>query len=467
MAPRRCSRPPPVTTSANTARPGGGCSRSWRARRPCRSCDRRKRRCVRARVAAARRRGVAPSPFSRPRDAIHKAFALAEAALARKRYDEARRLRTSSLVSLFPATHAVERLRRSVRAELRLDSQSRTSAQSPTGPARATTSESALLAPPNRRTLARQGRLRLLAGPAPSRPSLAMGWASRQTGPMLRSTRRSISIGNPGAGRTRCRHMGDWRPPAAGRYGSALFIDTPLRATFYIRRRRRRPRRYAWDSATIASAILRRLWFTDGNDRIEAERLSRGPRRGTAGPQRRAEGGVTNTRLDAPYFNPPRHVPADIDPRPRGTGARAKPSPGVPTHGRRDRAAGLCHPLDRFGLVRAHPSAQPTESSVYHGVAYARRVYDGTRRGPPLMINPTSLPMTPARILPPGAGSSCPSCCTTSWTSERSSTRTARPRAISWHSSSTSSRTAGTRSRSTRIRGPRRTDPPRVHPHHD
>ena len=41
-------------------------------------------------------------------------IALAEAALARKRYDEARQ-RTSSLVSLFPGDQAVERLRRSVR----------------------------------------------------------------------------------------------------------------------------------------------------------------------------------------------------------------------------------------------------------------------------------------------------------------------------------------------------------------
>jgi Flp pilus assembly protein TadD len=55
--------------------------------------------------------------------------ALADAALARKRYDEARQ-RTSLLVSLFPGDQAVERLRRGVRAhdalEVRLDSQSRT-----------------------------------------------------------------------------------------------------------------------------------------------------------------------------------------------------------------------------------------------------------------------------------------------------------------------------------------------------
>ena len=56
-------------------------------------------------------------------------IALADAALARKRFDEARQ-RTSTLITLFPDDQAVERLRRSVRShdapELRLDSQSRT-----------------------------------------------------------------------------------------------------------------------------------------------------------------------------------------------------------------------------------------------------------------------------------------------------------------------------------------------------
>ncbi len=79
-------------------------------------------------------------------------IALAEAALARKRYDEARQ-RTSSLVSLFPGEQAVERLRRSVRAhdapELRLDSQSRTEhGNAPDSPGSGYDVRSALLAPP-------------------------------------------------------------------------------------------------------------------------------------------------------------------------------------------------------------------------------------------------------------------------------------------------------------------------------
>ena len=79
-------------------------------------------------------------------------IALAEAALARKRYDEARR-RTSSLVSLFPDDQAVARLRRSVRAHdapvLRFDSQSRTEhGDAPDRPGSGYDVRSALLAPP-------------------------------------------------------------------------------------------------------------------------------------------------------------------------------------------------------------------------------------------------------------------------------------------------------------------------------
>ncbi|HEX7137594.1 MAG TPA: tetratricopeptide repeat protein, partial [Vicinamibacterales bacterium] len=79
-------------------------------------------------------------------------IALADAALARKRYDEARQ-RTSMLVSLFPDDQAVERLRRSVRAhdapEVRLDSQSRTEhSGAPDSPGSGYDVRSALLAPP-------------------------------------------------------------------------------------------------------------------------------------------------------------------------------------------------------------------------------------------------------------------------------------------------------------------------------
>ena len=95
-------------------------------------------------------------------------IALAEAAFARKRYDEARR-RSSTLVSLIPGDQGVERLRRSIRAhdapELRLDSDTRSEyrrrdreprlwLRRPIGAAGAA----------DRRTVSPEGRIRFLAG---------------------------------------------------------------------------------------------------------------------------------------------------------------------------------------------------------------------------------------------------------------------------------------------------------------
>ena len=79
-------------------------------------------------------------------------IALAEAAFARKRYDEARR-RSSTLVSLIPGDQGVERLRRSIRAhdapELRLDSDTRSEYGDATeSPGSGYDVRSALLAPP-------------------------------------------------------------------------------------------------------------------------------------------------------------------------------------------------------------------------------------------------------------------------------------------------------------------------------
>ena len=64
--------------------------------------------------------------------------------------------------------------------------------------------------------------------------------------------------------------------------GERYAAETPLRATFYgisadggsgqIA--------YAWDASTAVSASVRRLWFTDGNDRRRSERApGRAPRR--------------------------------------------------------------------------------------------------------------------------------------------------------------------------------------------
>ena len=135
--------------------------------------------------------------------------ALAEAALARKRYHEARQL-ASSLASLFPDDQAVERLRRSVRAhdapELRLDSQSRTEfGGPPTARARAMTS--ARRCCHRRSPNAGASRPRTTSRrPAPSRASSGgpvTARVSRRTGPTYPSTRRSGSIRETSIGRAR------------------------------------------------------------------------------------------------------------------------------------------------------------------------------------------------------------------------------------------------------------------------
>ncbi len=95
-------------------------------------------------------------------------IALAEAALARKRYDEARQ-RTSSLASLFPGDQAVERLRRSVRAHgapaLRLDSQSRSEyGGAAASPGSGYDVRLALLAPPIGERWRLKAAYRLLSG---------------------------------------------------------------------------------------------------------------------------------------------------------------------------------------------------------------------------------------------------------------------------------------------------------------
>ncbi len=136
---------------------------------------------------------------------------------------------------------------------------------------------------------------------------------------MHRSTRRSRSTGEPWTARA-------YALPAHGRLattcrwrasGARYSIDTPLRATYYGISADGGAGRvsYAWDSATIASASLRRWWFTDGNDRIEASGFlaARVVERPDLSIELRPElWWGTNTRLDAPYFNPPGARSADM-----------------------------------------------------------------------------------------------------------------------------------------------------------
>ena len=192
-------------------------------------------------------------------------IALAEAALARKRYDEARQ-RTSSLVSLFPGDHAVERLRRSVRAhdapELRLDSQSRTEhGDAPDRPGSGYDVRSALLAPP----IAERWRVKAAydfsqASPVEGvirRTRYGVGVETDWPDASLDAT---VYINRGTLDRTGVRVAGTWE---IGDHlqvegtGARYSIDTPLRATFYGISADGAAGRvsYAWDSATIASAF--------------------------------------------------------------------------------------------------------------------------------------------------------------------------------------------------------------------
>ena len=319
-------------------------------------------------------------------------IALADAALARKRYDEARQ-RTSSLVSLFPDDQAVERLRRSVRAhdapELRLDSQSRSEhGDAADRPGSGYDVRSALLAPP----IAERWRLKAAyefsqASPVEGVIRRTRYGAGVETDWPDASLDATVWINRGTLDRTGGRVAGTWEIgdhlQLAGE-GERYSADTPLRATYYgisadggaVRVS------YAWDSATIASAVLRRSWFTDGNDRIEASGFltARVVERAGLSIELRPElWWGANTRLDAPYFNPHRSASADVS--------------AVARHLLWRRYERSLHQELRLTAGAFAQEANPTrwtgsasyehilkltrESALYYGLGYARRVYDG------------------------------------------------------------------------------------------
>ena len=147
--------------------------------------------------------------------------------------------------------------------------------------------------------------------------------------------------------------------------GERYSADTPLRATFYGISADGGGGRvsYAWDSATIASAALRRSWFTDGNDRTEASaffttRLVE--RAGLSIDLRPELWWGANTRPDAPYFNPHRSASADVSAAARHLlwrryerSLRHELRLTAGAFAQED----LPNPLDRLGLLRADPAA--------------------------------------------------------------------------------------------------------------
>ena len=139
---------------------------------------------------------------------------------------------------------------------------------------------------------------------------------------------------------------------------------------------------YAWDSATIASGSVRRWWFTDGNDRIEASGflVARVIERHDLTLDLRPElWWGANTRLDAPYFNPSRSASADMSAtaqhrlwRRYERSLRQELRLAIGAVAQQDvstRWTGLSRTKKIFQLT--------TGSSVDYGVGYARRVYDG------------------------------------------------------------------------------------------
>jgi biofilm PGA synthesis protein PgaA len=320
-------------------------------------------------------------------------IALAETAFARKRYDEARR-RSATLVSLIPDDQGVERLRRSIRAhdapELRLDSDTRSEYGDATeSPGSGYDVRSALLAPPIGE------RYRLKAAYDFSQASPVEGIVRRtRYGAGVEADWPDASIDatfwiNRGTlDRAGGRLAGRWEPGDHFQVegsGSRYSADTPLRATYYGISADDAAARlsYAWDSASIASASVRRLWFSDGNERIEASGFLAArvlERPGLSIELRPELWWTANTRIDAPYFNPPRSTSADMIATTRHLLWRRYEQS---LRQELRLAAGATAQQNFSTLWTGSASYEQilqltTELSVSYGAGYARRIYDGT-----------------------------------------------------------------------------------------
>jgi biofilm PGA synthesis protein PgaA len=319
-------------------------------------------------------------------------ISLAEAALTRRRYDEARR-RTSSLVALFPGDQAVERLRRSVRArdapELRLDSESRTEyGEAADSPGSGYDVRSALLAPP----IAERWRLKAAYDFSQASPiegvvrRMRYGAGVEADWPDA-SLDATVWINRGNLDRTGARVAGTWEIGDHWQVegsGARYSPDTPLRATYYGISANGGAVRvsYAWDSATIASASLRRWWFTDGNDRVEASGFLRArvvERPGFSVDLRPELWWGANTRLDAPYFNPERSTSADMSAAARHLLWRSYDR--SLQHELRVTAGAVAQKTNPTLWTGSASYEQilnlTTDSALYYGLGYARRVYDG------------------------------------------------------------------------------------------
>ena len=166
--------------------------------------------------------------------------------------------------------------------------------------------------------------------------------------------------------------------------GERYSAETPLRATFYGISADGGGGRvsYAWDSTTIASAALRRSWFTDGNDRTEASAFftTRLVERAGLNIDLRPElWWGANTRPDAPYFNPHRSASADVSAAARHLlWRRYERSLRHQLRLTAGAFAQEAHPTLWTGSATYEQTLQlTTDFALYYGLGYARRVYDG------------------------------------------------------------------------------------------
>jgi biofilm PGA synthesis protein PgaA len=318
--------------------------------------------------------------------------ALAEAALSRKRFDEAES-RTAALVTLYPEDQAVERLRREVRArdavELRVESETRSEHGSATAaPGSGYDVRTSLF------SLSFLERWRLRAGYEYSEASPVEGVVRRSRygagveaawpDATLEATAwmNTGTLDRAGGEIGATWEIGDHLQVSGG--GERYAAETPLRATLYgiTADGGSGQVAYSWDASTAVAASVRRLWFTDGNDRIEVSThlVARLVERPDLTVDVRPElWWGTNTRPDAPYFNPKQSVSADA-----GVAARhllwrryerslyqeLRLSAGA--------FAQQAYPTHWTGSVGYEQALRlTTESTLYYGVGWARRVYDG------------------------------------------------------------------------------------------
>jgi biofilm PGA synthesis protein PgaA len=318
--------------------------------------------------------------------------ALTEAALSRKRFDEAES-RSAALVTLYPEDQAVERLRKSVRAhdavELRVESDTRSehgsAADSPGSGYDVRTS--LFSSPLFERWRLKAGYEYSEASPVEGvirRSRYGVGAEAQWPDATLEATAwmNTGTLDRAGGQVAATWEISDHVQVSAG--GERYSAATPLRATFYgiSADGGSGEVAYAWDASTAVAASFRRLWFTDGNDRVEASThlVARVIERPTLTVDVRPElWWGSNTRLDAPYFNPRRSTSADAGAAARHLlwrryerslyqefrlSAGAFAQEGFPT--RWTASAGYEQAL-----------RVTSDSTLYYGVGWARRVYDG------------------------------------------------------------------------------------------